>query len=124
MAQGPVRKAAAGLLDHGRQADPQLSFLTKVDLSMQSEPPRRALDANFWIGADERHAFAIAREAVGRPLARGREVELVVSRARGLGDEQLAAGVLPELVGDARRARLRDAHAVEITLQPVRDLQA
>ena len=89
-----------------------------------TEDLAHSLDANFRLRADERHAFAVACKAVARPFARGREIEFVVSRTRGLGDEQLAACVLPELVGDARRARRRDAHAVEIALQPVFDLQA
>src|SRR6187455_204278 len=67
--QCPVRQRAAGLFDHGRQANAQSSFLMKLDLRAQREAPRRALDTNFRIRSDERHAFAVAREAVGGPFA-------------------------------------------------------
>src|SRR6188508_1515660 len=75
VAQRPVRQRAVGLFDDRRQANAQSAFFVKADLRAEIEPARRALHADLRIGPDERHALAIAREAVGRPLARGREIE-------------------------------------------------
>ena len=50
--------------------------------------------------------LAVGCEGVSRPLAGGREIELVVRHRAVGGDEGLEARVLPKLVSDARRTRI------------------
>src|SRR2546425_295769 len=67
----------------------------------------------------ERHALAIARERVRGPLARRSQIEFLVAGQALAGDEDLAAGMLPEPDGDARRPRRRNAQAGEVSLERI-----
>src|SRR5688500_1707415 len=124
MAQRPVRRRAVGFLDHRRQAKAQFACGWMKDARFQFQDRVSALQGDFRIRRRQRHALAVALEAVRRPLARRREIEFLVSLTGGRGDEQLAAGVLPEALADARRARLRVAIALEVDFEAVGALHA
>ena len=62
---------------------------------------RRSTAPRFWArrSRSRRPSRPVAAEPIGRPLRRGRKVELVISRGRRTAHERLEAGVLPQLVG-------------------------
>src|SRR2546422_3371179 len=63
---------------------------------------------------------SIARERVRGPLARRSEIEFLVAGQALAGDEDLAAGMLPEQPGsDARRPRRGNAQAGQLSLERI-----
>ena len=119
-ADGPAPSrtiAAVGFLDHrgeaeppgrvgaaGRAAAPRSITACSSSRRRSTAPRSRAAPS---VGL--RHALRVAVEPIGRPLRRGREVELVDRPRRPRRDEGLEAGVLPQLVGAAAAPTRRAA---------------
>ena len=67
----------------------------------------------------QRRALSIALERIRRPLSGRREIEFIVSGNSLACNENFAAGMLPQPVGDARHSRFRDADAIEIAEEKI-----
>ena len=52
------------------------------------------------------HPLSVIGKVVDCPLPTGREIEFTVGRVARCGDKGFAAGVLPELVGEAADATM------------------
>src|ERR1700747_1496736 len=103
MPQRPIGKGTTVVLDYGCQRELQRAVRLKgsevhsrVELKTIVEVANidhgRHRDSNW------RHPFPIAAEAVCGPLSRGRKIELVVTRHRGVNNERFEAGVFPQAV--------------------------
>src|SRR5688572_12707576 len=122
MTERPLRARALLVLDHCGETDPNPSRRIS-DLCRQLEPSRRPYHDDGRVGDGERTSFPVTGELVRGPFPGWREIEFPVSRQRAC-DEHFAAGVPPQALGGARRARRRDAQAIDLALQHERDLQA
>src|SRR5262245_49194886 len=123
VAQRPVRKASAVLLDHRRQADAQLSLRLQRNRRRQLEALRVLLDPDHGSHVTRRHSLAITVERIARPFARRREIEFAVAGRAVARDEELAAGMLPEALGLARPPRRRNAQPGDLAFKYVCNLQ-
>ena len=116
MRQRPVRCAAAGLVDHRRKAEPPGGVAGKLGRAAQvpEHAQRKALAGRFNIDArcghriQRGHVAPIAAEAIGRPFARRREVELHVGLAARRANKGLEAGVPPEFIRSRGHGARRD----------------
>ena len=110
MRQGPVRYPSVGLFDHRGDAKApgligrQVGQVVEAERGMQviAIAVRSGLDLRCMDHVRDRSAAAVADEPIGRPLRRGRQVELVVCAAGRSPDESLEAGMLPKSVGPRR----------------------
>lgn len=106
MGQGPVAFAAFGGFDDCAKAEPQgFAFRQKVraEFGLKLKTIAQGLHRDDG-GARRRKAgvaLTVIREAIGRPLARWREIEFPVLLVIDWGNEGFAARVLPEIVGRA-----------------------
>ena len=131
VAQRPVRQRAVIGLDHRRQGETERGMAVarresiERDERVELEPV--AVPAHDDRGRQpivaERSAVAIRAERVDRPLAGGREVELVVRGIAVTGDEGLEAGVTPEVVTAPALADARNAQPREVALEAERQRQ-
>src|SRR3989441_487586 len=88
-------------------------------VELQSFPAAAHGNAGIELLIHERHSLAIARECVRGPLARRSEIEFLVAGQALAGDEDLAAGMLPEPGSDARRPRRGNAQAGQLSLERI-----
>ncbi len=90
----PCRQIQGSKIQHGRQ-------LKTIRCTMERDQRR----SDFSVG----HAFAIAGEAVSRPLGGRREVEFVIGGGYRAGNKGFKAGVLPEIIRASRICARRQA---------------
>src|SRR3979490_1322225 len=108
----PIGKSAVLVFHYRRKRQRQRRSVDPYKgVELQLFPAATPANAGIQFPIHERRAVAIARERVRGPLARGREIEFVVAGQALAGDEDFAAGVLPEPGGGARRPRRGDAAA-------------
>src|SRR6266850_2441783 len=116
----PIRKSAVFVFHYRRKRQRQRRPVDPYKgVELQFFPAVTHANAGIQLLIHERRAVAIACERVRGPFARGRQIEFAVAGQALAGDEDLAAGVLPEPGGDARRPRRGNAQAVELSLERI-----
>src|SRR5512145_2216311 len=127
----PVRQRSGVVLDDGRQPQrkPRVEIsrrqLAKAHLGVELEFFCRGAhsDSRIKLVIRKKPAVTIAHEGVRRPLSGRPEVEFVIRRRSLARHKDFATRVLPEPLGDARRARRRNAQPTEVSVQHIADRQ-